>query len=582
LKPTGYIQFSDRTYSGPVEIVTAYSHDDVLPAMQRVDLLVEAGRHAAGFVAYEAAPGFAPELAAHDPGKLPLVWFGIYENGDCARRSGKRAETGPSPFSHAPFSPGISEDDYHRSVQRIRELIAAGDTYQTNYTFPMTAGFNGDAADWFNELSHAQPTPYGAFIDTGRFKILSVSPELFFELDGERIVTRPMKGTRPRGLWLEQDKQLARELLDSEKERAENLMIVDLLRNDLGRIAKTGTVETETLFDVERYGTVWQMTSTISAQTAAPISSIFTALFPCGSVTGAPKIRTMQIIRELEPFPRGVYCGAIGWIAPGRKARFNVAIRTAVIDDKKQDASYHIGSGVIWDSTPENEYKECLLKAAVLTRRPQEFQLLESMLYDGGYFLLEEHMDRLRDSAEYFGFHLDESMVRKGLSDAVSDCKGGPRKVRLLVSRDGIFRIEIENRDCPNQSGKQTETRPTIRAAFATRPVDEKDPFLYHKTTNRAVYIDAKAFRPDCDDVILWNSRGEITEFTTANIVIEKSGRKLTPLINCGLLAGTMRRHLLESGEIEEAIITKEDITTADSIYLINSVRKWMKAELAD
>jgi len=347
-------------------------------------------------------------------------------------------------------------------------------------------------------------------------------------------------------------------------------MIVDLLRNDMGRVSETRSVRVPRLFELERYETVWQMTSTITSKTEASVPEIFAALFPSGSVTGAPKVRTMQIIRDLEPFPRGVYCGAIGWWAPGRRAEFNVAIRTAVVDTHQGTARYNVGGGITWDSTAGAEYEECRVKAAILTRNRPDFELLETLLYDNGYFLLERHLKRLKESGEYFGFDLDIDSVRAELTRAASAFGPIPERVRLLANREGRLRIE------------HTPLAPlgSVCLGLAVKPVDERDVFLYHKTTHRSIYEDAKASRPDCSDVLLWNDRGEITETSIANIALLIDGEWLTPPLSSGLLAGVMRAELLETGRLGEAILLKADLARATSVAIFNSVRKWVEVHV--
>ncbi len=551
-------------FCDPVETVTAYRLEGVLPALRRIEQAVSQGWYAAGFLAFEAAPAFDEALVAHPPAEFPLVWFGLYK----AVFELPRPAEGTCRFEVGSWRPLILKEAYCQAVQRIREYIRAGDAYQVNYTFRLSAPFRGDTLGWFNQLSRAQAASYCAFVNTGRFHVLSASPELFFQLEGNQIWTRPMKGTRPRGQWAEEDQRQARDLAESDKERAENVMIVDLLRNDLGRIAAVGSVAVPELFQVEQYPTVWQMTSTITAQTHAPVPEILAALFPSGSVTGAPKVRVMEIIRELEPFPREVYCGSVGWWFPHRRAGFNVAIRTVTVDLEVGAAHYGVGSGITWGSCPEKEYQECLLKARVLTHQEPDFELLESILFDGSYFLLEEHLDRLEASASYFGFRVDRDAAESALIGAAKGFDAGtlPVKVRLLVARDGSWRIESE----PIKSCRQ------VRLGLAREPVDCEDRFLYHKTTHRAAYEAALRSRPDCEDVLLYNSNGEITESTIANVVVEINGQLLTPPVACGLLSGTFRKHLVETGVLREATIKKSDLSRAQSIRLINSVRKWI------
>lgn len=567
----GDVQFVSRkgllSFSNPVDVVCVRAVDGVAEALRRVGRGVDAGLHAAGFLAYEAAPAFDPAFAAHPPGPLPLLWFGLYD----APLPGDLQDCGDDAGAPPCWEALVSGEEFAAAMARIRGYIAAGDTYQVNLTFPLRADFKGGARAWFRRLCAAQRADYCAFIDAGTFQILSASPELFFRLDGRRIETRPMKGTRPRGLWPEADRRAARELAESEKDRAENLMIVDLLRNDLGRVAETGTVRVERLFELERYETVWQMTSTIAAETAATVPEIFRALFPCGSVTGAPKVRTMRIINGLEPHPRGVYCGAAGWWSPGRRAEFNVAIRTVTLDAERGAALYSVGAGITWDSRTEAEHAECMAKAAVLNLNRPPFDLLESLLWEGGYFLLDGHLRRLSESADYFGFVFDAEKVKRFLLDeaVVLAERGVGWKVRLLLARDGACRVESE----PAGGGVP------VRLGFAADPVDaEGDVFLYHKTTHREAYRRALASRPDCGEVLLWNRRGEVTEASTANVVAEIGGVRWTPPVSCGLLAGTMRESLLEKGEIRERILTKGEIVRAERVWLVNSVRGWVQA----
>ncbi|MBN2428298.1 MAG: aminodeoxychorismate synthase component I [Deltaproteobacteria bacterium] len=561
-----------RIFHNPFEIVSVGTVEDVLPALDRIELAVSRGSYVAGFISYEAAPAFDEALKAHSPGSLPLLWFGLFESMETTENP---------PLPHEAFSVGrwnalVSRDDYLAAVQRIQRFIAAGDTYQVNYTFPMRSSFSGNPLNWFRQLCDSQEADHCAFVDTGRFQILSASPELFFRLDGDLLEARPMKGTRPRGRWHGEDQHIAAELAAAGKDRAENVMIVDLLRNDMGRCSETGSVEVRSLFDVERYGTVWQMTSAIISRTRAPLRTIFEEMFPSGSVTGAPKVRAMEIIRELEPHPRGVYCGSIGWLGPDRRAEFNVAIRTVCIDSSQGVAEYNVGGGITSGSSPDDEYRECCTKASLLTHFRPEFELLETFLFDGQYYLLSEHLRRLAASAGYFGFALDLHQIRLALDEKAArfhsdivDLKNEPLKIRLLLARDGSFRLEFE----------PMRELARVKLGFAREPVNSNEAFLYHKTTYRDVYQKAKRLRPDCDDVLLWNERGEITETTIANIVLQINGEWLTPAVDSGLLAGTMREHLLRSGQIRESRLYKSDVARAASIRLINSVRKWMDVD---
>ena len=528
----------------------AHRIEDVLPVLQFAEDEARAGSHVAVMLSYEAAPAFDSALVAHEPSEFPLAWAAAFEDTS-------ELTTNANPLITL-WSPRVERDEYDRAVARIRELIAAGDTYQVNYSFPLTSSFNGDAYELYRNLCLAQGAPYSAYLDLGRFKVLCLSPELFFERCGNQVVTKPMKGTVKRGRWLEEDRALAQWLAASVKDRAENVMIVDLLRNDLGKVAVPGSVRVSSLFDLERFETVWQMTSTVEAtlKDGTSLIDLMTALFPCGSVTGAPKIRTMQIIRELERFPRGAYTGAIGFLKPGGDCIFNVAIRTVVIDTETGVATFGVGGGVTIDSTAEREYEECLVKSRFLHATPVEFQLFESLLLeDGEYFLLERHLERLRDSAEFFGFVFNEDEIRSALERIAAN-----GKVRLTLWKDGRIETQVS-------AIEPSEVR---RVTLASAPIDSSDHFLFHKTTKR----------PDGDDIIFWNERGEITESTIANVVVRIDGELYTPPVESGLLAGTFRNHLLDEGKVKERVITIEDFKNAGEVFLINSVRKWMKAHL--
>ncbi len=570
----GEIEFvsraSRRCYRDPLAIVEATRVDRILPALAEIEAAVESGLHAAGYIAYEAAPAFDPAFSVHETAGDPLLWFGLYA--ECAEMALPIQTPIPCAYALGEWRAEVGEAEYLEVLGRIHKWIGAGDTYQVNYTFPSRAKFAGSARAWFDHLCRVQSADYRVYADTGSAQIVSLSPELFFRLEGDTLTAKPMKGTRARGLWSEQDTEAARALRNSPKDQAENIMIVDLLRNDLGRISEVGSVRVEKLFEAERYETLWQMTSTIKSKTRAPIGDIFAALFPSGSVTGAPKIRTMEVIHELEKSPRGVYCGCMGWIAPGRRAEFNVAIRTVTVDRDAWTAYSHVGSGVTWGSDPESEYDECRVKTAYLEREYIDFQLLESVRWDGAFFLLEDHMERLRKSADYFQIKIEEDTIYRLLNECVAGVSGGTYKIRLLVRRDGVASAQRE----PAKPSR------AVRAGLAIEPIDLRDPFLYHKTTNRSAYERAAAGNAnvDCDDTILWNVQGEITESTTANVVALLNGKWVTPPIHCGLLPGTMRQHLLDEGKIVEGAIKKEVLYRAEKIALVNSVRKWIDVDL--
>lgn len=557
-------------FSEPVEVLTARTPGEVLRCLERIET---SGLHAAGFVSYEAAGAFDDALKTHPPGRLPLLCFGLFKNAEKTRlpvySGGQEDLFG---YQIGEWKPSVSRAEYAGAIASVKTHIAAGDTYQVNYTFRLNADFSGSPFGFFCDLSEAQQGRYAAFIETDDFAVCSASPELFFELKNGVITSRPMKGTLPRALTAEADRAVSEALRNSEKDRAENIMIVDMIRNDIGRVALSGSVETLSRFDAEKYPTVWQLTSTVSGKTIAPVSRIIKNIFPCASITGAPKAKTMELIRGLETSPRGVYTGAIGFIAPDGTAQFNVAIRTAVVDRKNGRTEYGIGGGIVWDSDADSEYAEALSKARILTLRLPEFRLLETLLYEPGrgLFLLGRHLKRLADSADYFGRRTDVEAIREQLCSLRFEI---PMRIRLLLDKAG--KVEIQEFGIkPHDS--------VLTVAIAKEPVDSGDVFLYHKTTNRTVYEKARADFPDAGDVLLFNERGEMTESCIANVVVEIDGRKVTPPAACGLLAGTFRDELLAQGEIEEGILTAADLRRADKIWLINSVRKWRQAVLEE
>jgi len=545
------------------------------------------GLFVAGFVSYEAAPAFDSALTTHPPDGFPLLCLGLFHAPDVL---GEIEEAPTSSFKMGVLEPSVSKENFVSAIGEIKERISEGATYQVNYTYRLNAKFSGDAWSFFHELVKGQKADCAAFVDTGDFAICSASPELFFSLKGREILARPMKGTARRGSTFAEDWQQAEALRNSEKDRAENIMVVDMIRNDIGRIAEPGSVETVSKYDVEKYPTVWQMTSTVRGRIGDPsLPRLFEALFPCASITGAPKAKTMEIIRALEPLPRKVYTGSIGFMTPDWEACFNVAIRTALINHAAGTLEYGVGGGIVWDSDADAEYEETLTKARVLTQPRPEFQLLETMLWEpgAGIFLLDEHLQRLAKSAAYFDVPLDQYEVLQALKEKVHPCESMKFRVRLLVDRNGTFEVQA----VPEEKGRERppgalraarRSVPVVLVALAKDPIDSQDIFLFHKTTHRTVYESAKAGFPEVDDVILWNERGEVTEGTIANLVIRKEGRLITPPVECGLLAGTFRERLLKAGEIEEGILSVEELRDADEIFLINSVRKWRRANLLE
>jgi para-aminobenzoate synthetase/4-amino-4-deoxychorismate lyase len=567
----------------PVGVIEARRPSEVAGAIDAAGSAAARGLWAAGFVAYEAAPGLDPELSVHvrapdDPfAELPLAWFALFERKeDLPPLEPGRLD--PSGSAGSPWRPSVDRATYDAAVERIRELIAAGHTYQVNHTIRLRAMIQGDERGFYRDLCLAQRGGYAAFLDLGRYRVLSASPELFFRIDGERITTRPMKGTAPRGRWLAEDEEIAARLVASSKDRAENAMIVDLLRNDLGRLCRTGSVEVARMLEAERFETVWQLTSTIEGDLRPEITLLdtFRALFPSGSVTGAPKVRTTRIIADLEDSARGPYCGAIGYLAPAGsgepRASFNVAIRTVVLDAQTRTAEYGVGGGITHDSSASGEYEEIVAKARVLTDVRPAFELFESLAHvpAEGFRHLDEHLERLAGSAGYFGFRFEPEAAAAALKRAVAEVTG-PSVVRLALARDGGLSTDV--RDLPPAND-------AVRVALDDEPVDPSDVWLFHKTTRRASYERRRGRRPDVDDVLLVNDRGEVTESTIANLAVRLDGVWVTPPVDAGLLPGTYRNVLLGEGRMTERPVTVDELRGAGELALVSSVRGWRPAAL--
>jgi para-aminobenzoate synthetase/4-amino-4-deoxychorismate lyase len=605
-----------QLFTAPLRVCAAYRAAEIPELFAGIERAVAAGQYAAGFFSYECANFFEPavQVRAGRSGQ-PLAWFGIYERGYAFDHAAGRFPDGAPPELDALHSGAestdaagiqpefaaeltLSEAEYARRIAAIHEWIRTGDVYQLNFTAPLQIETTASAAALYARLRARQPVEYGAFLHWRQgSRILSFSPELFFRVEeaggARRITTRPMKGTAARGRTTREDRERAEWLRNDAKNRSENVMIVDLVRNDLGRLARFGSVRAEKLFAVERYPSLWQMTSTVTAELRPEIGfeEIFRALFPCGSVTGAPKVRAMQLLAGIEDGPRGVYTGAIGYFSP-RKTAFNVAIRTLELEQGLgwERGTMGVGSGIVIDSRAGDEYCECLLKAEFLTRTssglPDRFSLVETMLWRGGYPFLELHLDRLADSAEYFGFPCERAAVKAAIEEHAGGFAGADaagthadrqaRKVRLLLDGDGRLRIadELLPENVSENGGPERVCM--ARVCMAQTRTDPSDPMLFHKTTHRPLYAEAfqTATQAGFDDVLFLNRRGEVTEGAISNLFAVKDGQWRTPPVECGLLAGVYRRHLLETRlDIEERVLHEEDLREADAIYLCNAVR---------
>ena len=574
-------------FSEPKEIVSAWVPDEVDAALERLEAAAAEGLYAAGFFAYELGYVVEPKIRALLPEgrNVPLLWFGLYDapremtEADVDHWLATHTKSGSYQFTSV--TTAWTQNEYESRFAAVQDKIRAGDIYQLNLTFKARFRLEGSPLTFYRDMRHRQRVAYGGIVDTGEVTVLSASPELFIEKHGAVVSTRPMKGTAPRAGTPEADAEARRELATDVKQRAENLMIVDLMRNDLGRIAEIGSVGVTDLFTVETFRTLHQMTSGVEAtlKDGVGLSELIRAIFPPGSVIGAPKIRAMELIHDYETEPRGVYCGAIGHITPEGGALFNVAIRSPVIFRDGQ-GEMGIGSGVVYDSGGAKEYEECLLKMKFLTDPPKSFELIETLLYEGrkGFWLLDGHLARLKASALYFGYSHDEAKVRAALDDAVAERGDARLRVRLLLPENGEVSVTVAEQPAQGPGA-------VMRYAISDTRVDSANPFLFHKTTRRELY-DREwkhyAEAAGSDEVLYLNERGELAEGSRTNIFIERDGKLLTPALGSGLLPGVLRRDLIASGKAQEAVLTLDDLKRADAVYVGNSVRGLVKAVPVD
>jgi para-aminobenzoate synthetase/4-amino-4-deoxychorismate lyase len=563
-------------FSKPTKVLVAYQLNEIEALVKQVEIETQGkGLCAAGFLSYEAAPAFDTHLPSKTPDIVPLAWFGIYDNFEVIPFPA--LDDAPKP--HLDWELRLAEGEYPTALAKVKDYIREGDTYQVNYSFRMRAEHNDDCWSLFVKMVHAQDLAnnagYCVYVNTDDWAVCSASPELFFSYEGRELVSKPMKGTAPRGLAFEDDNLSAKTLRASEKNCAENIMITDMVRNDMGKIADIGSVITTDILALEKYPTFWTMTSTVTCQTDPKLWSILEALFPAASITGAPKQRAMEVIDELESLPRHIYTGSVGFILPGDSATFNVAIRTVLVDKQHQQAEFGVGGGIVWDSETSDEYAECHTKASVLTYTQQQFDLLETLKWtpEQGYHDLSAHLQRLADSANYFAWSCNTANIENALQQATKAFRTSDQRVRLRVSKHGNINVETQDLTCLPQN---------YQTALADKPVSAKNFFLYHKTTHRTVYEQAMASVSGAHDVILWNEQDEITESCIANVVIEQNGKLYTPPVSSGLLNGIERDKLVKSGKLIERVISKHDLETACDIWLVNSVRGYWRVDLID
>jgi len=574
----------DLLFTDPVETLAAYNCTQVETVLSKIDEQINKGFYAAGYLAYEAGYGFEEKLFDEKYYDRPLALFGIYNKPHIISRHDYGILNGDicNKCAVSNLAINIKPNVYYNKIAAIKEFISQGDVYQINFTYKYKFNISGDTFALFIELLNNQNVNFAAYVSDKNHCIISLSPELFFKIESGRIYVKPMKGTSRRGRYIQEDINLKNRLMNCLKNKAENTMIIDLMRNDIGKISVTGSVKTENIFEVETYSTLFQMTSAVNGILDAKIGfkDIFKSLFPSGSVTGAPKIRAMEIIKDLEQENRGIYTGSIGYITPEKFAQFNVAIRTIYLNKNSSCAELGVGSGIVADSVASEEFEECKLKSTFLTKsKPKKFSLIETLLLENNtLFLREFHTQRLIQSAQYFNYKIDIELLNEILDsihlkyDTVIN-----RKVRIILDEKGKIKYSVE---------KIAHTcRPkNLRVAISDKRTFSQDIYLFHKTTNRELYnIEyAKYTSLGFFDVIFFNEYGQVTEGAISNVFIKKGDTYYTPPIDCGLLPGTYRRYLMEKKDfkIVEKILYKEDLFSADSVFAVNSVRKMVEVSL--
>ena len=546
-------------FTKPIKELKTRNLDQVEALLREVEAYQEKGFYAVGYVSYEAAPAFEKKFAVHSAPLMGeyLLYFTIHEE----------VETLPFPEDYeavdlpANWKEEVEAPAYQEAIKTIHHHIRQGDTYQVNYTVQLSQELKSDPFAIYNRLVVEQKAHYNAFIQHDDVSILSISPELFFEQDDRLLTTRPMKGTTRRGLTNQEDLQESAWLKADPKNRAENMMIVDLLRNDMNRISEIGSEQVTHLCQVEQYSTVWQMTSTIESRLRSEIDLLqtFRALFPCGSITGAPKISTMEIIHKTEKAPRGVYCGTIGILLPKGKRIFNVAIRTLQMQGNQ--AIYGVGGGITWDSKWESEYQETKQKSAVLYRQEPRFELLTTgRIHKGELTFLEQHLTRLREASRYFAYPYDEPKLLKELQEELARLESNlDYRCRIALHKNGTFHLVItELTDLPASY---------LQAQLIEQKLDLATPFTYFKTSQRDHLSQSN------HEQIFHLPDGTLLETTIGNLVLEIEGQLYTPPAHLPLLDGIYRRHLLETQQVEEKLLTLNDLELADRVYACNALR---------
>lgn len=553
-------------FSAPEHIVAPQTPEALIEAMESIENCLNAGMYVAGFISYEAAKAFERVATTKTlTDNFPLAWFAVYAYPPKPFKPDKIVNCNPLPSGE----PELSSHDYSQSLQIIKAELEQGNIYQTNFTFRTRAPRLAKPERFFLNLFQVHPTPYAAFINTGALQIISNSPELFLHKRGSKIVSSPMKGTAQRHPLPGIDQQIASQLPQDPKNRAENLMITDMVRNDLGRICKPGTVHTEPLFHIDTYNTLHQMISTVSGEIdgKVTIQAILNATFPPASITGAPKLSAMNLIKRLEKSPRKVYTGTIGTFMPDGDCCLNVAIRTLLCSAKATELG--VGGGIVYDSETEAEWHEALLKSRFARFRQPEFSLLETMLYEPNSVLwFDAHLNRIGTSQQYFNRPWDQDKVIYAVNSALKNI-ASPCRVRMLLDKYGTIKIETYPLD---QVGWGTAGH---RLKISSLRTDSKNLFLYHKTTLRALYNQqfADARKAGFTEVVFANERNELTEGAISSIFIRRGKRWQTPALQCGLLPGIWRQIMIKKLNAEEVVIKLEELFQAAEIIIGNSVR---------
>jgi para-aminobenzoate synthetase/4-amino-4-deoxychorismate lyase len=560
-------------FAEPVAVFSTVQVEEVRPLLRQVTQDARAQQlWGVGWLSYEAAPAFNAHVAVWSEQSFPKAWFALFKPPLQLVDQPWREHT----MSLVPcWQPSITQEEYVSSIADVKRFIGRGDTYQVNFSYRLTAPAPNDERALFSHMVQVQRGEYSAFIDAGRFVVSSASPELFFRRSDGVVVCEPMKGTAQRGRFTSEDQVRAEQLRSSAKECAENVMIVDMVRNDLAHSAARGSITTAAQCDLTRYPRVWQMTRRIEARCNGDLDEILCALYPAASITGAPKRRTMEIIKQLERGPRRIYTGSIGWIEPDGHECFNVAIRTALVDRVQGTVEYGVGSGIVWDAQADAEYEECQAKAQAVVSSHVVPDLFETLRWEPavGFVLYQRHIERLVDSACYFGWAVDLDLVHGELKRCAESLSGthNPQRVKLFLSADGSVR---------SVTADVTPLPDTYTVSLAKDPVDSRRVELFHKTTDRRIYDDAQGEVSGTSDVLLWNQRGELTESRIGNLAVVLKGVLVTPPQECGLLPGCFRAQMLAEGRLREEILSREDLAQADGVYLMNALRGLWKVQV--